>query len=84
MVVDRVRIDAEMRAGMKAPDETNSAGRREWLAKRLALRHVKETTLDVAAVLRSTINATEQEAPQPVAHSKPRSRSAGREIDHAF
>ncbi|MEP9374460.1 MobF family relaxase [Mesorhizobium sp. KR1-2] len=84
LVVDRARIDAEMRAGTNAPDESDPAGRREWLAGRLATRHVKETTLDVAAAFRSTANATEQEAPPPAAPPARRTRRAGREIDHAL
>lgn len=84
LVVDRARIDAEMRAGTNAPDDADSTSRREWLAERLALRHVKETTLDVAAAFRPTANATEQEALQPVAPFTQRTRRAGREIARVF
>lgn len=86
LIVDRARIDAEMRAGTNAPDDLDPAGRRAWLAERLAVRHVKETTLDVdvAAAIRSKANATEQEAPEPFAPPMRQTRRTGREIDHAL
>lgn len=84
LVVDRTRIDAEMRAGTNALGEPDPVARRAWLAERLAARHVKETTLDVAATLRSTANIREQKAPPPSAPPTRRPRRADREFDHAL
>lgn len=84
LVVDRSRIDAEMRSGTNAPDDPDPVSRRKWLAERLAARHVKETTLDVAAAFRPTTNAIGQEAPPPADPPPRRTRRTGREIDHAF
>lgn len=84
LIVDRTRIDAEMHAGTNAPDEPDPAACRDWLAERLATRHVKETTLDVAGTLRSTASAIEQGTPPPSAPSTRRTRRTGREFDHAL
>lgn len=84
LIVDHARIDAEMRAGANASDAPDPAARRDWLAERLAARHIKETTLDVAATLRSTANIREQEAPPPSVPPTRRTRGTGREVDHAL
>ena len=84
LIVDRTRLDAEMRAGTNAPGEPDPDRRREWLAERLAARHIKETTLDVAAISRSSAIAAEREAPPPSAPSTRRTRNTGREIGHAL
>lgn len=47
LVVDRRRVEQEMRDRAEASLETDAAERRRWLAKRLSVAHVKETTLDV-------------------------------------
>ncbi|CUW92121.1 MULTISPECIES: MobF family relaxase [Rhizobium/Agrobacterium group] len=84
LIVDRTRIDAEMREGTNALGEPDPDRRREWLAERLAARHVKETTLDVAVAFGSAANAKEQEVPPPPTSLTRATRSAGREIDHAL
>ncbi len=84
LVVDRTRIDAEMRAGTNAPDEPDPATRRDWLAERLATRHVKETTLDVAGAVHSAASTAERETPPPAVPPTRRTRGIGREVDHAL
>lgn len=84
LIVDRARIDAEMRSGTNAPDKPDAAARLDWLAERLALRHIKETTLDVAAAFRTTVNTIEQAAPPPSTPPTRRARRTGREFDHAL
>ena len=84
LVIDRNRIDAEMRAGTNAPDEPDPATRRDWLAERLATRHVKETTLDVASAVHSATSTAEQETPSPAVPPTRRTRGISREVDHAL
>ncbi len=84
LIVDRARIDAEMRSGTNEPDKPDAAARRDWLAERLALLHIKETTLDVAAAFRTTVNTIEQAAPPPSTPPTRRTRRTGREFDHAL
>lgn len=48
LVVDRRRVEQEMRDRSEPPSLIDAAERRHWLAKRLSVAHVKETTLDVA------------------------------------
>lgn len=84
LIVDRARIDAEMRAGTNGHDKPDAAARRDWLAERLAQRHIKETTLDVAAAFRTTVNTIEQAAPPPSTPPTRRTRRTGREFDHAL
>ncbi len=83
LVVDRSRIDAEMRASEYAASEFGPEDRREWLAARLANAHVKETTFDVAHAASSIAPPghaiPEQRAPEP---RQPRLKN--REFDHAI
>ncbi|MGW9232519.1 MobF family relaxase [Pseudorhizobium sp. NPDC055634] len=86
LIVDRTRIDAEMRGSSTTPAEprTDPEARRGWLAERLATRHVKETTLDVAGAVHSAASTAGRETPPPAVPPARRSRGIGREVDHAL
>lgn len=71
LVVDRRRIDREMAAADLSLPEPDQDIRRRWLGERMAIAHIKQTTLDYLPTGR---NAPE---PEPV-------RSRAWEADHAL
>ncbi|MDF1608269.1 MobF family relaxase [Hoeflea sp. YIM 152468] len=71
LVVDRRRIDREMAAAGLNPSEPDQDSRRRWLGERMAIAHIKQTTLDYLP--------TGRDAPEP---EPVRSRTW--ETGHAF
>jgi len=69
LVVDSRRIDKEMAAADLSLPEPDQDSRRRWLGERMAIAHIKQTTLDYLP--------SERDAPEPV-------RSRTWEADHAL